>query len=323
MKTVDYAGVQITIPDTWAVVNFDTDATACRSFDGPTLYLGSTAGVPNCAGSSSPSADGTIELTTLSDTIWSSTRPSDPAIVVNGQTGLPVKGPGVVAFPGLNLLAILDHPQSRTQQAVLHSIRQVGVIASPTPSATPTIVDAMGLVGPGAGWALTGDGVWRTADDGARWRSITPRGANVAAISAAFFVDVDHGWVTVGIPPHQTPNIAPVEVIYRTNDGGASWRSTRLTLKGQQYYDTGYVESNDAAISFIDPLHGWLEMPRAFNTSHSAAVLYRTVDGGASWTQVQAPVAGPLVFTSPTHGWTSGGVGDNIALYATDDGGVS
>ena len=112
----------------------------------------------------------------------------------------------------------------------------------------------------------------------------------------------------------------PAEVIYRTGDGGTRWQATRLRLPAQRYYDTGFVDWTNAELAFTGPLHGWIELPRATSTSYSEAVLYRTADGGRSWTRVRAPVAGPLTFTSPTRGWTSGGVGPSQRLYVTGDG---
>jgi hypothetical protein len=325
-RTINYGGVELGVPVGWSVVNFDIDPTACRSYIGPTLYLGSQADVPGCPDSSPFSAQGTVDVEPLSTSIWAwaSTDPAQPTITVNGQLGVEVKGPGEVAFAGLNLLVILDRPESPSEQAILRSIKQVATIPIPTPALSSTLVSGAGLVAPGVGWALTANGLWLTHDDGSQWQSITPPRTAAGDISGVFFADAHHGWVGVGVPPNQAAGIAPAELIYRTDDGGASWRSVRLALPGQQYYDTGYVEWATAALTFVDPLHGWLELPRALNTSYSEAVLYRTIDGGTTWTlETAPPVAGPLTFTSTTQGWTSGGVGANIRLYQTTDAGTS
>jgi photosystem II stability/assembly factor-like uncharacterized protein len=181
----------------------------------------------------------------------------------------------------------------------------------------------MGLAGAGAGWALTAQGLLATGTDGRRWANITPPGGRPGRISGVFFLDCRHGWVAAGIRPDPARNAPPTEVIYRTSDGGTRWQATPLWLSAQRYYDTGFVDWTDAELAFTDPLHGWIELPRATNTSYSEAVHYRTADGGRSWTRVRAPVAGPITFTTPTRGWTSGGVGPDLRLYVTGDGGQS
>jgi len=322
-KPVRYAGVEVDVPASWPVVDLGTDRTACLSYNGPALYLGWVDGVPSCPTSAAPSPAGIVELAPLSATPYAAARPMGRPVTVHGQAGYPVKGPDILAFPSLGLLVLLEASDKSTDRHVLDSLRQAGPIPAPSPARPPTTVSAMGLTGAQAGWAVTARGLFATGTGGRRWADITPPGVRPRRISGVFFLDARHGWVAAGVPPQPARSTPPGEVIYRTADGGARWQADRLALPAQRYYDTGFVNWTSADLAFADPLHGWIELPRATNTSHSEAVLYRTGDGGRSWTQVTAPAAGPITFTSATQGWTSGGVGTNQRLYATADGGHS
>ncbi len=320
-KPVGYAGIEVDIPASWPVVNLGTDRTACFSYNGPALYLGWDADVPSCPASPARSPAGIVELAQLSATSYAAARPMGAPVTVHGQAGYPVKGPKILAFPGLDLLVLLEASDQATDRHILDSLRQAGPIPTPSPAPALTPVSAMGLARAGAGWALTGQGLFATGTDGRRWANITPPGVRPGRVSGVFFLDARHGWAAVGVRPG--PQHPPSEVIYRTADGGARWQATQLPLPTQRYYDTGFVDWASADLAFTGPLHGWIELPRATNTSHSEAVLYRTADGGRSWAQARAPVAGPITFTTATHGWTSGGAGPNQRLYATGDGGQS
>lgn len=320
-KAVSYAGVRVDIPASWPVVNLGTDRTACLSYNGPALYLGWVDGVPACPVSPARSQAGIVELAQLSTTPYAGARPMGAPVTVHGHAGYPVKGPNILAFPGLDLLVLLEASDPATGRHILDSLRQVGPIRMPRPAPPLTAVSAMGLTGARAGWALTAQGLFATGTNGRRWADITPPGVRPGRLSGVFFLDARHGWAAAGNPPHPARSTPPGEVIYRTADGGARWQAARLRLPAQRYYDTGFVDWTSAGLAFTDPLHGWIELPRATNTSHSEAVLYRTGDGGRSWTQVTAPVAGPITFTTATCGWISGGVGPNQRLYVTGDGG--
>ncbi len=320
-KPVGYAGVVVDIPASWLVVNLGTDRTACLSYNGPALYLGWITGVPSCPVAPVPSPAGIVELAQLSATPYAGDRPTGAPVTVHGHAGYPVKGPNILSFPGLDLLVLLEASDRATDRHILDSIRQAGPIPTPRPAPPLTAVSAMGLTGAGAGWALTARGLFATGTGGRRWANIIPPGVRPGHISGVFFLDARHGWVAVGVRPG--PQRPPGEVIYRTDDGGARWQAARRRLPAQRHYDTGFVDWTVADLAFTDPLHGWIELPRATNTSYSEAVLYRTEDGGRSWTRVKAPVAGPITFTSPARGWTSGGVDPDQRLYVTGDGGRS
>ena len=122
-----------------------------------------------------------------------------------------------------------------------------------------------------------------------------------------------------------------------TDDGGATWSA------GQPFrvlLETGadpLVPRVYANLDFVDPLHGW------FFDSQGLAVgaptfVYRTVDGGVHWSQVEmspatgkaAPGALPvgcaaygMSFVNTTTGWVTGSCGTATLFDVTHDGGAS
>ena len=122
-------------------------------------------------------------------------------------------------------------------------------------------------------------------------------------------------------PDQQTQDT--LEPLYATADGAASWRRLGAVPNGCQ-------------LDFVDDLHGWCTLLGAASGSE-AVWIYRTLDGGSTWTLVSrtafAPVSSTpdalpvgcdktITFTSPVVGWaTSYCNGGSAYLYSTDDGG--
>jgi hypothetical protein len=153
---------------------------------------------------------------------------------VHGQEGYPVKGPGIVAFPRLDLLVVLEAPDRAVGRRILSSLRRVGPIIAPGRSPRATAVKAIGGTGPGAGWAPTAGGLFDASTGGRRWTGITPAALRPGRVSGVFFLSRRHGWVAAGVPPRPARGIAPDAVIYRTADGGARWRAGRPSSSRQR-----------------------------------------------------------------------------------------
>jgi photosystem II stability/assembly factor-like uncharacterized protein len=155
-------------------------------------------------------------------------------------------------------------------------------------------------------WAQ-GRAIYLTANGGRTWRSAAP--VDVHGFFGSDFVDREHGWV-VASTSARNPHL----VIYATADGGFTWtrgtvrKSRQLTIVGVPLS----FPSLRVGYALVDPLHS--------SGVEAEGRLYRTEDGGATWTPVgTTPVDGRIEFTSAERGWLAGGLSDS--LWHTRDGG--
>jgi photosystem II stability/assembly factor-like uncharacterized protein len=182
---------------------------------------------------------------------------------------------------------------------------------SAVPAAGGSSVRSMQLVTPSEGWVLTDEALlWTSGSPGAS-RSITPANQAPAAIGAVFFVDAPHGWVAAATGRAEQ---ATELTIFRTENNGSTWTPAKLT--------TSPGASDPASFSFVDLRHGWLLVDVESSSNFNLGELYRTSDGGATWSKVSAPSGGTIRFATQTLGFLAGGpAGDK--LYVTRDGGSS
>lgn len=103
-----------------------------------------------------------------------------------------------------------------------------------------------------------------TADAGARWQ------ASSLPIAAASFVDARNGFGFL------TEGAGQPRTIYRTADGGLTWRPA------------GSGPPNLGGLVFVDVLHG---IGMVSDAGH--ATVYRTADGGATWEPASLAIASP------------------------------
>jgi photosystem II stability/assembly factor-like uncharacterized protein len=173
------------------------------------------------------------------------------------------------------------------------------------------VTDAQ-LVSSSSGWALTLTGLRWTDDNGATWQDITPAGVSAGDIAAVFFLDPSRGWV-VG-PSALDPEGSQQLTVFATQDGGRSWVPyVPASLDAS-------LNTTPIHIDFADELNGWIMLTRVTSSNFSQGDLYRTTDGGLTWTKVQIPIGGDIEFVTPTDGWTAGGAAGN-ELFVTRDGG--
>lgn len=106
--------------------------------------------------------------------------------------------------------------------------------------------------------------------------------------------------------------------VVRTNDGGITWYN--VTPPGLN--ETGY----SVRLEVLDTGHAWVQMPDSDNYPHGGT-LYRTSDGGLSWTSSPSPFSGgDIHFLDADNGWALAdlgvGAGSNaVAVFQTTDGG--
>ena len=202
---------------------------------------------------------------------------------------------GSIALIGLGLAAAPAGSTTRREVA----------FARLFPSASG-IVGIYDVVGCGADCKSYKPHLFR-ADGSRRWREISPRGL-LFQLEDVGFVTRRTGWLVAN------DCTAAKAFVYRTTDGGSTWRAARIT-------PCNCAAGSRIALSFADANHVW-SLTTYVNAPGS--VLERSSDGGKTWRRVAVdlPVFGAITFATPRDGWLSR-VGVAGAFYVTHDGGRS
>ncbi len=209
---------------------------------------------------------------------------------------------GQPSRPGRQVTTQKGHAPSA--EAVAAAIR-AGQRAEREDSGAP--VGQIGVLGPESAWVLDGNGLFTTADAGARWASVTPPVSDpLANILCVTFSGPQDAWAIV-----VHPESATIVSIDRSTNGGRSWSIFSLPGAGSSIMS--------GSISFANSADGFAAFT-VYQQPH--ALLFATSDGGANWHLVLATVpalGGGIEFTSAADGW---GISDSGRLYQTTDGGV-
>ncbi len=173
---------------------------------------------------------------------------------------------------------------------------------------------------PDSTWSpWTRAGSWQTTSctgpptAGITWNAITPPLPGGAAIAAVDFSDSLEGRALLV----DASGADPLYSLGVTHDGGATWETGTLDL-----FAPGDVSAipDKVYMQWLGPQTGWLVIKRATGINFSVGSLFRTDDGGLTWTQLSIPVGEPVTFVDENIGWVAGGAaGDE--LYRTTDGG--
>lgn len=170
----------------------------------------------------------------------------------------------------------------------------------PQPGSVAPVIVNQARTSPTGGWVLTDRSVLRTDDAGRSWR--TTELADVAAGGhrpESFFATPSAAWVATVRPASGAAVVTRVD-----RDASTTVAALPDPVPGDARL----------TLSILGRDRGFAAVDRA---SHGAD-LYRTGDGGRSWTVVarDQPFDGPIHFVTAATGWAFGS-----AVWRTDDGG--
>jgi photosystem II stability/assembly factor-like uncharacterized protein len=170
------------------------------------------------------------------------------------------------------------------------------------------------------GWILTAGGAMRrTADGGATWTALPnpcgPAAGRIPATRTFFsFVTADTGWT---LCPELASEGFEAKDLYRTTDGGATWR-----LYSYVHWGSGPPSAHPlpgsyvSDLFFLDERHGWM-------TGHWGGI-EETDDGAATWhphpTAPEVP-GDAIAFASPSRGVALRCCYSNASVDVTSDAG--
>jgi hypothetical protein len=189
------------------------------------------------------------------------------------------------------------------------------------------------------GWAqrLDDGAVLHTTHGVKQWTVSTPPLTAGQAINAVVYLGA---YAAHALSINSTGEQTTVDS-WSTSTGGVSW------VKQGSFTIHGPVPADEGGLDFVDAEHGWWSVGTGAPTGNSAmsgTVLYRTVDSGATWSEVAwtnftTPGSGNIPsdchglspaaefdsasFASPSTGWITGWC-DGVAPYfaVTHDGGL-
>jgi photosystem II stability/assembly factor-like uncharacterized protein len=143
-------------------------------------------------------------------------------------------------------------------------------------------------VGTGEGFprntAALGDGVFRSDDAGKTWRSLGLSGTQHVAKIA-----IDPRNPNVALVAAMGPEFSPggERGIYRTSNGGATWQRVLYVNSTTGGSDVAFDPSNPSIA--LAGTFDYLRQPWTFRGGGPGSGLYRSTDGGLTWTKLTDP----------------------------------
>jgi photosystem II stability/assembly factor-like uncharacterized protein len=145
-----------------------------------------------------------------------------------------------------------------------------------------------------SGTYTDGHTIYSTQDGGGKWQPVSTCGVQAeidgltkkvdCELSAVHFPSASVGYVAAG-----SVYLKDLFFVFKTPDGGLTWKST--TVPG--------TEGGAQAIVFTDANVGY-----ARSGAPDSGRLYRTVDGGQTWTGAGASPGETIQFVDPQVGWS-------------------
>jgi photosystem II stability/assembly factor-like uncharacterized protein len=144
--------------------------------------------------------------------------------------------------------------------------RTTDVVGIPGPSKTVFISAAAG-------------GIWKTTNNGVTWRPLFDD-KNVASVGALAIAPSDTNTIWAGTgEPHIRNTIEPGAGIYKSTDGGMTWKL--MGLEQSQHIGRIVVDPRNKDVVYVAALGPvW--------KAGGQRGLYKTTDGGTTWTMVKA-----------------------------------
>ncbi len=178
----------------------------------------------------------------------------------------------------------------------------------------------------------TGGGVWKTEDAGTSWVNISDKYFKAGSIGSVAVADSDPNVIYVGTGSNAPRgNISPGDGMYKSMDGGKTWKHAGLEKAGQIGRIRIHPVNPDLVYAAV--------LGNLFTPSEERGV-YRSRDGGNSWERVlflDQDTGSVELAMDPTNPriiysamwsirrtpWTLEGVSDQGGLFKTTDGGDS
>ncbi|MDE2483399.1 MAG: glycosyl hydrolase [bacterium] len=199
----------------------------------------------------------------------------------------------VAGVPGDPRVLYLGHSSSglyasKDGGVTFHSIFDAGRSSSIGAVALAPSNPKIIYVGTGEGFprntAALGDGVFRSDDGGKTWRSLGLRGTQHIARIAIDPRDPNVALVAA-MGPEYTPG--GERGIYRTSDGGRHWQRVLAGNPTTGGSDVAF-DPSDPAIAFAGTFD-YLRRPWTFRGGGTGSGLFRSTDGGRTWTRLTDP----------------------------------
>lgn len=193
------------------------------------------------------------------------------------------------------------------------------LVLPPSPSFDPTeqTIDA-GFASPAFGWVETTARLLVTEDAGNTWRDATPPiPMGWGASDGVSFRDASVGWLVHNDGPVGGGSDSAKLSLWHTEDGGRTWRSSRMPSASQ-----GFDSLGRARFVWVDAQHVVIDLGGGMSNGY-ADDIFATADGGRTWpiaVNAGEGVTGVPVFADAEHGFLVGGAGGD-RVYATRDGG--
>jgi len=138
----------------------------------------------------------------------------------------------------------------------------------PAPSGTTAELRGLSVVSDKVAWASGAKGTVLRTVDGATWQAMQVPDADKIDFRDIHAIDAKTA-IVMGAGPGAASRI------YRTDDGGRSWRLMTTNQVAEGFWDAMAFWDKDNGILFGDPVKGSFQV-------------YTTSDGGASWREVAA-----------------------------------